>query len=72
MSAPIPAKRDEEFRRLSDDFYRARGMDSRGDDALVFLMGQAYLLGRSDGMDRGAEIWRRAFEEMANAYRESL
>lgn len=72
MSGSIPQKRDEEFQRLSEDFYRARGMDPRGDDALVFLMGQAYLLGKSDGMDRGAEIWRKAFEEMAKAYRESL
>jgi predicted peroxiredoxin len=67
----IPVAREAEFQRLSEDFYRARGMDPRGDDALVFLMGQAYLLGKSDGMDRGAEVWRKAFEEMAKAYREA-
>jgi hypothetical protein len=60
----IPENREAEFQRLSEDFYRARGMDHRGDHALTYLMCQAYLLGKSDGMERSQQIWRETMSEL--------
>lgn len=63
MSA-IPEHREAEFQRLSEDFYRARGMDHRGEHALVYLMAQAYLLGKADGIERSQQIWRETMSEL--------
>ncbi len=64
MSAPTSAQRDAELTDIVTALYRA----SEGNPLpaeVEALVRYAYLMGKSDGLDRGAEIWRRSFESLA-------
>lgn len=63
MSAPLPAARETELQQVAD-IAASLGTGSMTSADLMSFLRYAYSLGKVDGMDRGADIYRKAFERL--------